>query len=808
MRFWLGKKALRRLVSAMMILIIGSFIGCSSSSDDPVQTVQTTRDDKGVWFITGSADATYFNIFEAMGYAVAQDRLWQMELFRRSARGRLAEVLGSSQLNTDILLRTTGYSDAELTTAFNGMDAESQEVIRGYISGVNKRIAEIRKDLTLLPFEFVAVGQKSARSFIPADWTPEDVLAWTALMQRNFDPEATNKQQINNMALFSSLAAQYPADYQSMFSDLRWTSDPDALVYYEGEPATGAVLAGRPAIPGKTPDLSRVAAAIAERNDNMVASLQKINAFVKMGSYAWSVSGDRTASGHPIIYSGPQMGFSTPAICLEGSIRAGNLNISGMGLAGIPGIVIGRTPHHAWSMQVANAHTTDYYLESPASVSLHRTETIKVVGGADVVINIYRSAHGPVINPVPYDPDTYVPDPANPIISWKYAHWGYEFDTIGGFIDLATAKSMDEFGAGIQRVAVSQHFCYADKDGNIAYWMSGRDPVRPQGDYRFPQGFIPGMPVGEWDSAVLKPRSTHRNDSKGYYTGWNNLDSRNAESGFNSPSKQFGPFDRAQVLTDYFEANDDFTFEELRDLALNIASTDSFGLGGNPWPFVSDVFVSVVTSAGLTDGRAEALDLLAEWDGHFVDGGPANWAAGTDRADAWVLMDQWLREALRLTFADELGALYDSESRIILFNAFLHGLPELNTALVNQYDWFQNPSDPSAPQTADFIIVTALDNVLAALGSRPWGAGTRGEIEYKHDLIGVVHTMPFASRSTYAHCVEVGPNGPVRIESMFPLGESGDIRMNKDGTPAFNANFFTMTPVYDHFVYRPFPLFN
>jgi len=140
------------------------------------------------------------------------------------------------------------------------------------------------------------------------------------------------------------------------------------------------------------------------------------------------------------------------------------LNVSGMTIAGLPAIIIGRTPHHAWSMQVGHAHTVDYYMESAAAMTLNRTETIKVKGGADVVLPIYRTAHGSVVN-------------ASPVISWKYSQWGYEFKVIKAYLGLARATSMDEFGAAIELVPLSQHFTYADRDGNIAYWMSGRDPV-------------------------------------------------------------------------------------------------------------------------------------------------------------------------------------------------------------------------------------------------------------------------------------------------------------------------------------------
>ena len=200
--------------------------------------------------------------------------------------------------------------------------------------------------------------------------------------------------------------------------------------------------------------------------------------------------------------------------------------------------------------------------------------------------------------------------------------------------------------------------------------------------------------------------------------------------------------------------------------------------------------------------------------GHFVAGGPSQWAFGTDRADAWVLMDKWLREAVRLTFEDELGS---SVSTDVLFNALLHGLPWAShslpgTALTNHYDWFQNLSDSSAPQTADAIIVKALDNVISQLGGQPWGIGARGVIPFIHPVLanidaGEVHTMPASSRSTYAQCVEVGPSGPVRIESMFPLGESGMVNGNAISW-SLDPHFLSMTDVYDGFVHRPFPLFD
>jgi penicillin amidase len=458
----------------------------------------------------------------------------------------------------------------------------------------------------------------------------------------------------------------------------------------------------------------------------------------------------------------------------------------------------------------------DYYIEDAEDVTTpHRMETIHVAGEADVVLPVYRTVHGPVVNPVPYNPATYDSGNDGPILAWKYAHWGYEFAAAEGFLALSKAASMDEFGQGIEKFAVSQHFCYADRDGNIAYWMSGRNPVRPAGEWRLPQGAA-GTAL-EWDAAVLIDRSTDRNAARGFYGGWNNKTSPDYDNCYNSTTDIYGPFHRAHVVYEYLEDKIDnlqkLTFEDVRDLALNIASTDSFGGGGNPWAFVKDYFIDAVTAAGATADREDALDILAAWDGHFVDGGASEWAEGTDRADAWVLMDAWIDEVLSLTFADE--GVGDQPDRL-LFNVLIHGLANNPSGIQNTYDWFTNLDDAGAPQTADEIIVAALDTVLAALdlNARPWGTDQRGDINYSHLMLGAVHTTPFSSRSTYAHCVEYGSSGPVRIESMFPLGESGDIRSDAGGNPVFDDHFFSMAKdtggdpiLYDLFEMRSFPLF-
>ncbi len=786
----------------------------SGVADDPVTT---TRDAQGVWFIEGG---DLYDVMEAMGYAVAQDRLWQMDLFRRQGRGTLSALLGPSQIPTDVFLRTIGYSDDELTQLFNELSLEAQTLVQGYTDGVNRRIYEflVGYDWMNMPYEYWMLGLQSVLlgpglPVLPEPFTNNDTLAWLTLLQRNFDPEgrpgATG--QLDNGVLAQTLIAAYgginPMLPLAMFSDLRWINDPTALTYIPSGLKTGVSNELDPALAARfaeLPSLAGAAERIRTRGETFHRQMEELNADVKMGSYAWAVSGDKTASGNPIIYSGPQMGFSTPSIVTEGSIRGGGLEISGMTVPGIPFIIIGRTPHHAWSMQVGHAHTLDYYLEAPQTVQLHRMETIEVFGGDDVTIPVWRSAHGPIIEPLPWDPTTN-PEPAT-MVAWTYAHWGLEAKSLEAFLQIATAESIAEFDAGIEGVAVSQHFTYADRDGNIAYWMSGFDPIRAADvDPRLPSI---GDGTQEW-TGERRARAHDSNTAQGYYSGWNNKAQIDYNNAPNNLSYTLGKAHRAHVIDEYLAANDDLTYEQVRDLALNIATTDSFGSGGNTWHFVADAFTAAV-AADPTPDRQAAVDMLNGWDGHFVAGGPGEWRMGTARADAWVLQDAWIKEVVRLVFEDEFagaGLSYSDQPTFLLFNVLLRMLDGPGAPLPAFNDWFMDMSGSGKPTDPAALIVLALDNVLGDIGIGPYGA-PRGEIVYVHDVFGEVWRTPFSSRSTYAHCVEFDMNGPLRIESMFPLGQSGEVLPNQIGQASFNPHFFSMVPIFDPFMPRTFPLFD
>jgi penicillin amidase len=191
------------------------------------EAVKIYRDDFGTPHIFAETNR---GLFEAYGYAVAQDRLWQLELNRRAARGRLAELFGPSTVNADRAARTVGYTDAELDAQFAQLTVEEQQIFDAYLAGINRYIVEAVLDPLKLPFEFHAL------SFFPQPWTRRDSAAFGVFMVRRFGE--IGGRELTNLSLLDSLiAAHGPTNGFAIFNDLRWINDPDSPVTV---PTTGA----------------------------------------------------------------------------------------------------------------------------------------------------------------------------------------------------------------------------------------------------------------------------------------------------------------------------------------------------------------------------------------------------------------------------------------------------------------------------------------------------------------------------------------------------------------------------------------
>src|SRR5262245_2985498 len=298
--------SLRFVLVVCLVGMAGGTIGQNAATgfttlDVRGDQVRNYRDEFGVPHIFADTNR---GLFEAYGYAVAEDRLWQLELFRRAARGRLAEIFGPGSLAADRNARTLGFTDAELDTQFGLLTSEEQGIFTAYVDGINRYLSEIvaPDPLNKLPFEFHALLPGIDVSAL--SWTVRDEVAVVVDFARRFG--RGGGQELANQSLFSSLAtlhcggAPTCAAAEGIFNDLRWLNDPDAPV---SVPSEGAFGKRQKALPAPHPDQLVAASANPPETieDEAEAILRSLGIPNKLGSHGWVVSAAKSTEGSAML---------------------------------------------------------------------------------------------------------------------------------------------------------------------------------------------------------------------------------------------------------------------------------------------------------------------------------------------------------------------------------------------------------------------------------------------------------------------------------------------------------------------------
>lgn len=732
--------------------------------------------------------ATNVGLFEAYGYVVAQDRLWQLELNRRAARGRLAEIFGPNVLDADRFVRTTGYTEVELDEQFASIDAEEQESFSAYRDGINRYITEVvaPDPVNKLPFEFHALGIG-----VPEPWTIRDSVAFGAFMVRRFG-EIGGRELVNQALLNSLVAAHGEAAGHAIFNDVRWINDPDAPVTIPVEETASqrlAVPSLRTAMPTDEKQLLEASVQWPDPLDEAALKIwQSLGVPTKLGSYAWVVSPGHSTESGAMLYGGPQMGFSAPEVLHEVQLSGGNgFNVIGMAFAGVPPVLIGRNEDIAWTSTTATGDNVDTYIETlcdnghgylfngACQPFEARVETINVRGGSPVNLTILRSVHGPVVGLMGVFAATQ-----------KRAHWMREIETTHSFFIFDRAHSVKEFEAGVLGIVTSHNFLYADQQGNIAYWQAGQVPVRPEGfDPRLP---LPGDGSAEWPGGTL-PVPTSINPTRGWLANWNNkpsVDYDNADSQI--LGKQFRLLDIEDRL-----APGPISLEDMRDIPKDIARVGGLGREARFLNFYLLGALDAVPPSHPLAAQARAA--LEAWDGNaFADS-----ITSTTLEPGQVIFSTWLSRMLANTFVAALGDRLGEAST----NMLIHVLDDAlggGSGVPPSRDYF-NGADPNA------VISTSFDEALAVLGPNPaaWSNQPRGSITFTHPVVGNVASIPNSNRATYAQIIVLS-QPEIQSEDIFTLGQSGFIRLVPPNGFALDPHFGDQLDLFRQFQYKPMPL--
>ena len=442
------------------------------------EPVRVQRDHWGVAHIYAQ---NQHDLFFAQGFVVAQDRLFQMELWKRSGQGRLAEILGPGAVQRDINARRLRYR-GDMDAEYKSYAPDTKEILEAFTGGINAYIEEIQKPGGIgFPVEFQIAG------FKPEPWTPEDCLNRMAA----YSMTGNAASELQHAQLVGLLGAEKASEL------------------FEFDPAVKLDPAPEVDFSGLSPSLL----------ENLVGSDVRIQfpAALLEGSNNWTVSGALTATGKPLLANDPHRVIAEPSLRYIVHLVAPGWNVIGAGEPGLPGVAAGHNEKIAWGFTIFGLDQQDLYLAqlNPADPEQYmtergwqrmevKTESIGVRGSAAVTVKLKFTRHGPVMW-----------EDGKRALALRWV--GAEPGTAGylGSLALDRAGNWQEFEEAMGRWKVpSENIVYADRDGNIGEHSTGLAPLRKNWTGLLP---VPESRGYEWSGFVSNGDLPHTfNPSPGF----------------------------------------------------------------------------------------------------------------------------------------------------------------------------------------------------------------------------------------------------------------------------------------------------
>ncbi|WP_093855994.1 penicillin acylase family protein [Tenuibacillus multivorans] len=565
------------VVGASLLIYVNAYINRSLAQtegeielSDLNQTVEVVRDEKGVPHIKAAND---YDLFYAQGYVTAQDRLFQMEMSRRQASGELSEVAGEAALNQDKYFRSLGLRRAA-EQSLELYDDEELKALEAYAEGVNQYIEEANVN-NAFPVEFKLMGIDDMR-----DWTVVDSLTIGKYMAYDlgghWERQAFNYYLLNhfNEEEAYELFPTYPEDALTNISDEEYV---DVTASLTRAPRT-----------------------------------HEFN-----GSNNWVVSGDKTASGRPLLANDPHLGLATPSIWYQVHLQSENYNVSGVIFAGVPGVILGQNEHIAWGVTNVGPDVQQLYLEKRHEENPHLflyddewveadviTETIHVKDQDPVEYEIVETKHGPIISEFANGTDEVDTTTAFSV-DWTALEPTTELAAV---LEFNRATNWEEFEKALENFhAPAQNFVFASKDGTIAYKANGKIPKYVNRDHALLP--LPGW-KSEYDLDEFIPFDelpTLINPEKGFIATANNKVITD-QYPYHISHIWAQPY-RYTRIHEVLENSNDLTVEDMMDLQM-----DQMNLQARQF---TPIFIDVLKQVDLSEQEQKAVNLLEEWD--YVD---------------------------------------------------------------------------------------------------------------------------------------------------------------------------------------------
>lgn len=798
---------------------------------EPV-TVTVCRDGYGVPHVFARGADGPAPVFFGYGFAVAEDRLFQLEMQRRFYRGTVAAVLGAGEDDAWIdfdreARRNRSIRPGVGTQLEERLGDEHREVLRSFADGVNRYIEEIRNSDREFHRGF------HEYEFEPEQWDTEDVAGSVVAFLEFF---SGFQLETLGAAVLKVLRENYDTDTANeLFADVQPGEDPGAPT--SGVPNVGYTPPYTPAEPGpfdggrsisestvdglSTPHATESRAASRsdrsveehriptdaigtheremDRLGTLASGLDALGLPIKLGSNALAVSGDLTESGDALLYGGPQMGFSSPSVMYEVGLHGPDFDVTGTTVTGAPFVMFGHNRDGAFTSTAGVDNAVQMFVESlvetdngyasefrgGTSPVEERTETIPVKGADDADVTIRRTRHGVVTD--------WLPDEDEALAKTR-TYEGRELDGFCAFYDAQFAEDVTEFANRSAGCPYPVNLLWADAAGDIGFFHLGRypDPDAVDWDLRLPaDGSKHDLTEGDIRSAAAGDTPFIVNPERGYTASWNNKPDRGWENG--DLSYAWGTDHRVQRIINSIEHRLDeeraVSYAFLKDIVRDIAFVDLRAIR------YKKPILAALDDAALNPTEQDAADALRAWGNYRQADGETflgQYPAG------FTVFDATFQALLGKTFRPTFGAAFDI-SRDVFFD-YRYGRPLLLRAL--------NPDTVALPPATDYfggdpeeVIIDAFRDAVASLSAefgddvsawrRNAAVDTLSNLALFGMPIGVgdAGDMPFMNRGTENHFVRLdGAPGTAHhaehrrftAENVLPPGQSGYV--TPDGT--------------------------
>lgn len=703
-------KKLKKILLVLVILIVIAGIGLCGyifhlkpkyEGELQLKNLQAETtvyfDDFGVPHIYADSEK---DAMTALGYVHAQERLWQMELLRRIAPGRLSEIFGSVALKNDKFFAGIGIEEASAKAiAQLDKNGPSYQLTQAYLDGINQYLEE-----GVTPIEFTLVGVKKEKFTIKDVYNIFGYMSFSFAMAQKTDPLLTDIKNKYGDAYLKDLGI-------------------------EGEFNTTRIKISKE----NAEDYAAISKSVAALLDQ-----SPIPPFV--GSNSWVAGPQKTKSGKVIFANDPHIGFSQPGTWYEAHLITPKHELYGCYLAGTPFPLLAHNRDYAYGLTMFENDDIDFYQEKnkAGDASQYQTpegfakyeiikKTIKVKDTSDVVLTIKTTRHGPVMNDLLERLDR-----KNPIsMSWTYTREPIQI--LDAAYGLSHAANKEDFKKAVALIAApGLNVMYGDAKGNVGWWASGKLYKHNKGvnSHLILDGASGKEDIAEYLDFEKNPSA--ENPKWGYVYSANNQPEA-IDNGYLYPG-YYLPEDRAKRISGLMDAKSDWDKEAISKMIYDNTSDVAVGV-------VKDLISNIDLNA-ISAKEKEAVSVLKSWKGtsNLEDVAP-------------TIYNKWIYLYLKNTFEDEMG-----EDNFNLFLGISLGKQVIARQIKNENSvWWDNIKTKNVKETRKEIVTKSFHETVKALQEQlgttitDWKWGTVHTVEHEHPLgkvaalRGLFNVGPFES---------------------------------------------------------------